>query len=278
MVIEAKVIADSVYNDSRLTTLELTMHRFVLAEFNTHRVFSRNSASSRAIPIHKTMDKVIHNPAWPILWNSEKPGMQGGEKLENQALWEAQSLFEDIRDNTVNKIQSYLAACEHGELDKLHKAYLNRLLEPFLWHKVIVSATEWDNFFEQRDSELALPEFASVAREIKYALNKSVPVELITNEWHLPYSDDVPRNSLYSYSEYIEISAARCARVSYETHDGVRDIEKDLELAAKLMSAKPMHYSPFEHQAQAHANVTIGANFGTNWVQARWLLENEGSL
>ena len=54
-LISAEIIADTYceFTDERVTTMEVTMHRFVLAEFNTHRVFSRNSASSRAIPVRK---------------------------------------------------------------------------------------------------------------------------------------------------------------------------------------------------------------------------------
>jgi len=251
--------------------------KFELAEFNTHRVFSRNSASSRAIPIKKTLDKIEADPAFPILWNSEKPGMQGGESLTGQALLEAEGLFLDIRNYTVDRVYNYLEACELGGSNKLHKAYLNRLLEPFLWHKVIVSSTEWGNFFEQRISELALPEIADLAICIKNAMYESEPVELHSGEWHLPYADDIDE---YTAEELILISAARCARVSYETHDGVRDIGKDLDLAYKLMSAKPMHYSPFEHQARAEYG-DYGwskSNFSNCWIQARTMLEESGKI
>lgn len=239
------------------------MHRFVLAEFNTHRVFSRNSASSRAIPVEKQLDRVAADPAWPLVWTSEQPGMQGGTELVGSDLLDARQLFLDVHTATTRRIEEYLEDLkqrypERSDRDPhtLHKSLLNRLIEPFMWHTVVVTSTEWSNFFHQRASEfspLAQPEIQATADAMLDAMRTSTPQELDFGQWHLPYIDqtDWDHPSLAGVSRTIlkQVSVARCARVSYLTHDGKRDYEKDLDLFQRLISADPMHASPLEHVA-----------------------------
>lgn len=256
----AKVIADSISQAGhRLTTFEVRFHRFVLAEFNTHRLFSRNSASSRAIPVGKNLDEVYFNTAIPVEWRSEKSGMQGGDLLSEEDAKQAEAIW--IKAS----VDAGLRAEELMDLG-VHKSIVNRLLEPFMWHTVIVTATAWDNFFAQRVSPLAQPEIKAAARMMLDAYEASDPRLVYDTEYHRPYitpEDEDAVNDKYADSdgmvswendlkvtdELNRISVARCARVSYLTHDGKRDLQADLDLYDRLVSADPMHASPLEHVA-----------------------------
>lgn len=270
----ARVILDSVSPIGiRLTTMEVRFHRFVLAEFNTHRDFSRNSASSRAIPVFKTLARVAESPAMPIKWAAEKPGMQGGDSLEDNDLWAAQALFDEIHQFTVDKVEEYLD--DHPDpSERLHKGLINRLLEPWVWHTVIVTSTEWDNFFEQRCSPLAQPEIEAPANLMREALNESTPTPVGVGEWHLPYVQ--PDEQDFHLATKQGLSVARCARVSYLNHDGKKSFDDDMKLYSRLINADPPHFSPFEHAATpvghpSRGDVTKG-NF-KGWHQLRGLLE-----
>lgn len=246
--VSAEVIADSVSdNGDRLTTLQVTMHRFVLAEFNTHRKFSRNSASSRAIPVAKRLDQLT---AEPIEWPSERPGMQGGAPLERPASDDAHELWMAVRDCTEMLVSNYLDTHEEPET-RLHKSVLNRLLEPFLMHTVVVTSTEWENFFHQRVSPLAQPEIRVAAEAMLKAITESEPRHIRDDGWHTPYVSVEERSVAdMPWDVACAVSAARCARVSYLTQEGVRDHEEDLKLYRRLISADPPHASPLEHVAR----------------------------
>jgi hypothetical protein len=275
----AKVIADSIADGVRLTTMEVTMHRFVLAEFNTHRQFSRNSASSRAIPFAKQVAKVMDDPAIPLVWASEKKGMQGGEEVSPVAQANSEAVWLTARTTAV----SYATRLHDWGV---HKSITNRLLEPFMWHKVIVSSTEWDNFFDQRCSPLAQPEIRAAADAMALAMAASQPRELTYGQMHAPF---VPSSKMAEVmngcpEEYLSIairdlrmavSAARCARVSYLTHDGKVDVGADMELFTKLVTADPPHWSPLEHVAFVTAGppyTDVPGNFGSPWLQLRHII------
>ena len=273
----ARVILDSIneYGD-RLTTVEATMVRFVLAEINTHRSHSRNSASSRAIPIQKQLDRVSITPAYPLVWTSEQKGMQGGPPLEGRDLQDAMDLFEAVHGCTTSLIEHYLAKHPLDKGPRLHKSLLNRLLEPFMWHTVILSATDegWNNFFQLRSSyytDLAQPELMAVADMIYDAMRDSSPKFMDHDEWHTPYIREDDEFPGFTDLRQVKrkVSIARCARVSYLTHDGRRDIEEDLAMYERLISAEPPHSSPAEHVATPawRAEETKG-NF-RGWHQAR---------
>jgi len=237
--IAAKVIADSVTEAGhRLTTIEATFHRFILAEVNTHRVLSRNSASSRARPVEKVLQDVMDNPAIPVKWASRQRGMSGGDEIFNT--WEAESTWLNARDLAVSEARKLL------NMD-VHKSIVNRLLEPFSWHTAILSGTSWGNLIGLRANPTAQPEFQELAYKIQDAINGSIPQRLDTGEWHTPYITEDDED--LSLKETLQVSAARCARVSYLTHDGQRNPAKDLELYERLVSANPKHSSPLEHVA-----------------------------
>lgn len=237
----ASIVLDSVSPDGvRLTTMEVTIHRFVLPEFNTHRVFSRNSASSRAIPFNRLVEKVLAEDVVPLEWRGEKPGMQGGELLVKARANMSRAAWLEAREKAIFSAQALVNI-------GVHKSIANRLIEPFAPHTIIVTSTEWDGFWEQRISELAQPEIRVAAEAMKAAYDASIPQQVEEFGWHAPYIQ--PDESDLSGELKLAVSAARCARVSYLTHEGVRDFVKDEKLFTRLVSARPPHYSPLEHVA-----------------------------
>jgi Thymidylate synthase complementing protein len=244
----AVVIADSISPlGVRITTLELSYWRAIHSEFMTHRMFSRNASSSRAIPVRKVLAQVEENPVEPLYWGTDKPGMQAGAELEPAEILRAQEIW---REAAATSARFATMLMELG----VHKQISNRLLEPFINIKVVVTSTEWNNFFALRDHPAAMPEIQDLARKIKKAMDASDPVPLAFGEWHLPY---IPREFLalpkpnLLFKDIIKISVARCARVSYLTHDRkITTLEEDTALYEKLVCASPPHMSPAEHQAQ----------------------------
>ena len=246
----AKVVCDSVSPAGvRLTTIEVIFARFVLAEVNTHRAFSRNSASSRAIPARKQIRRVVDDPFVPLVWASERPGMQGGDELTG---WRRSAAKVAWRAASLGAAGMARAMVGLG----VHKSIANRLIEPFAWHAAVVTATDWDGFFEQRCSPLAQPELRVAAEAMRAALEASTPTPLRRDDWHLPYiTDEDRRTAGQMTAEPWEVdllksaSVARCARVSSLTHDGRRDLGADLALYDRLVTARPPHASPLEHVA-----------------------------
>lgn len=252
----AKIVLDSISETGqRLTTFELTFPRYVLAEFNTHKVIAKNSASSRAIPIAKRI-AAVDDPYIPP-FGSNQPGMQAGDEIANPA--EAEEVWLLARDEAVLQAQQLM---ELG----VHKQVANRLLEPFGWHTVIATATAWENFFLQRSShhsDNADPAISPMATLAEDAYRVSTPKPLKAGEWHLPYYGQTAGGSFEDFYDGVElakeldidyveltkiISAARCARVSYLTHDGQRDMMKDFELYTDVLRQHG-HWSPLEHVA-----------------------------
>lgn len=251
----AKVIAHSTYlGGPAISTVQAVVQRFVLAELNTHRALNKNSASSRAIPFKKQLHRILTDLAYPETFPAEQKGMQGGDAIASQR-----------RARMVWWMASRLAVAAAWTLAKLgvHKSVVNRILEPFMWHTVVLTGTAWENFFAQRCSPMAQPEIRVMAEAIRTAIQNSTPRHLNVGEWHLPYVSDDPaacsdaasrtpagEAGLPKYYQLLaQISAARCARVSYETQEGTRDIDKDLELYTRLTTAQPAHWSPLEHVA-----------------------------
>lgn len=284
-MISAKVIADSVNPDGvRLTTYEVTFNRYILAEVNTYREFSRNSASSRAIPVEKVMRQVWSDPAVPIHWGKNQRGMQARAELTGWRRWMARRLFLAAR------IPVLVVVWLLTKL-KLHKQVANRLMEPWVWHTAIITATNIDNMLGQRDHEDAQPEFRQLAKLIRRARDESTPARLEWGEWHLPYvlpddwvavasmdavelDRDAEGNPIWPViPEIALVGAARCAAVSYVRQGEKRYIEKDLELANRLV--KSGHWSPFEHVAVAEKGHTRDSNFDAGWKQLRKFYKRE---
>ncbi len=272
MGFSARVVLDSVSPAGvRLTTMEATFHRFVLPEFNTHRALSRNAASSRAIPIKKVIAAVREDPALPVFWGRNQSGMAARVEIDRPARERAQTEWRRALANALESAERLASA----DID-LHKQLVNRLLEPFAWITVIVSATEWANFFTQRCHPDAQPEIRALAQLMLDAYRASIPHEVASGAWHMPLI--LPDERTLDTTILRKLSVARCARVSYLTHDNVRDIARDLELYDRLMSGGANgHWSPTEHVATPLADPgEMSANF-RGWKQYRKLFDTENA-
>ncbi|HEX3549554.1 MAG TPA: FAD-dependent thymidylate synthase [Candidatus Elarobacter sp.] len=273
MGFSARVLLDSVSPAGvRLTTMEVRYPRFIHSEVMTHRVFSRNSASSRALPIAKMIDAVRTDPAMPVWWGRNQAGMQAHAEIDEATRELAHAEWRLALEDALRHAER-LAASDIN----LHKQLVNRILEPFAWITVILTATEWSNFFTQRTHEDAQPELKHIALMMLAAYRASVPRPLELGEWHTPL---IQRDEELTVStdERLKISVARCGRVSYLTHAGARDHAKDIELYERLLGGGANgHWSPFEHVATPlAASGTWSGNF-RGWEQYRKLFAQENA-
>lgn len=264
-MISSKIIADSINSATgdRLTTYIVKFNRFILAEVNTHRVLSRNSASSRAIPLKKIIEQIRTEIATPVYWGSSQPGMQSGAEIPPEDIVLALEVWKESAN---------LAIEQALKLDKLkvHKSISNRLLEPFLFHTALVTATDYHNFFALRAHKDAQPEFQCLAYLMLEQYLTNVPKLLNPGEWHIPFSDKFPEGA--SHEDKLKIASARAARLSYLTFDGEMNTAKDIELHDSLIA--PGHCSPFEHPAMATEDSKYYGNF-KGFKQYRKFIPNE---
>lgn len=278
-MINAQIIADSINpRDCRLTTFVLDFPRWVLAELNTHRVFSRNAASSRAIPINKMIEMVLAEPAVPSVYGKNQSGMQSKSILEGDELKLAKEGWLQARNRAIESAKELAAL-------GLHKQYVNRTIENFMYIKVILSGTEFDNFFALRAHPDAQPELQALAYKMLEEYNKSEPKSLQPGEWHIPFGDNIDSDRVFE--EYvkkipphtvhlnsilegkIKIAIARCARVSYFNFEGKDDYEADIKLCDRLFASTPRHLSPTEHVAKCLNDDKFIGNF-RGWEQYRY--------
>jgi thymidylate synthase ThyX len=290
-MISAKIVADSITAQGhRLTTMEVIFPRYILAELNTHRVLSKNSASSRAIPFSKMVKSVQDNPFIPYAWQKDHKGMQGNEYFtEIENIKSAEGEWLNARNNSI------IQANHLNNSIGVTKQLANRLLEPFMYHKVLVSATEWDNFFNLRcpsyvvldkvykSKKDILKDFSDTVAyqnyttldwlnintgqadihmmflaEVMYdARNESTPRKLKEGEWHIPYGNnmDIEQMATIAPNELTgitmaKISIARCARLSYQTLGDNPVIDYEKDLQLYEILSKSGHWSPFEHVAK----------------------------
>lgn len=259
MSYHAEVLADSISPAGhRLTTMLWTFPRFILAEVNTHKLISKCSASSREIPVEKRIKAVRENPFAPDAFGKNRRGMQATENLEDEQA-------EEARKDWMLATEDAIFRAEKLATRGVHKQHANRLLELYSWHTAILSGTDWDNLFALRCHPDAQPEFRKIAELARDVRRASQPQELKEGEWHLPfidrkYGDDDFMDCYGKWdltgslcSEMLGfhpsmISAARCARVSYLTHDGTRNRDQDVILYDRL--TKSGHMSPLEHPAR----------------------------
>lgn len=267
----AKVIEDSKsFRCGRITSIQVRYPRFILPEVNTHRVFSRSSSSSRAIPVKKFLKMIKENPVEPLHWGKNQQGMQANEELQGADRQVAIKLWHEACENALNSATKMQAV-------GLHKQVANRVLEPFMWQETIITSTEWNNFFALRYHSAAQPEIGKIAELIYNAYEESTPKHVNHGQWHLPYITEEERE-LYDANVLCKASSARCARVSYSNHDGSNcDVVKDIRLFERLVGDVPKHASPPEHQATPSAygwDEHLQGNF-TGWDQFRKMIENE---
>lgn len=229
-MINAKIVADSLNEfGNRITTMVVTFPRFILAELNTHRMFSRNSASSRAIPFKKMIELVETNPFIPIAFQKDHSGMQGMEYLTGEDEQHAINAWKSAAKNAT----VWARALNHYNVTK---QLCNRQLEPYMNHTVLITATEWENFFALRCPQYTTPvmgegfyarswkdllknhsnpenldkmnamtqlerlqhnkgqaeiHMMALAEAMWDAKNESVPVQLKAGEWHIPFGDTI---------------------------------------------------------------------------------------
>lgn len=276
---KADIICDTQnQHGRRLTTFVLRYPRFIHSELMTHRLFSRNASSSRAIPVKRMIEAIQNHPAGPIEWGKNKPGMQAEELLDERSVERAINVWEDAAQS---------ACCFALKLHNLgiHKQIVNRLLEPFQWISVVLTSSCFDNFFELRDHPDAQPEIKKLAQMMKGSLDNSYPLVLDNGRWHIPFIADVDFDLTNSEQLFkaLAVSTARCARVSYQTFDGKPStIEADLKLYNMLVNSQPLHASPAEHQAMAatdHSSKfgllsSLSGNFNNTFIQHRKIIEN----
>lgn len=293
--ISAKIIADSVssVNGQRITTYELEYPRFIHGEFMTHRLFSRNAMSSRAVPIAKMIEQVETNPAMPIVWGKNQPGMQAKEIV-----------VDPIELGKIERtwiIAAKDAGNEARELAKLglHKQIVNRILEPFQIMKTVVTATEFDNFFYLRCHSDAQPEIKELADCMYEGYQQSKPERLNPGEWHTPYVQHYDNGDGMGYyvvgkdgcdihvdlDAALKISSSCCAQVSYRLLDN--SIDKAVMIYDKLVESKPVHASPFEHQGTPMEATSIGEHthedindpvISSSWQKGVTYIDARGSM
>ena len=266
--IKATVVAHSKssVNGKEIITFELEYHRYIHSEFMTHRVFSRNAASSRAIPVDRMIELVENSPATPIHWGKNKPGMQARDECNN-------FIGGDCEYAGLTREEAWLEASELAIIMAkqfkeagYHKQIVNRILEPYQMIKVVCTATEYDNFFYLRNDEEAQPEIAALAQCMWEARKQSVPEILYPGEWHTPYVEHFRDGNRLCYGnrvsetngipvfekeitleEALKISSSCCAQVSYRKLDD--SLDKAIDIYNRMVTARRVHASPFEHQA-----------------------------
>lgn len=259
-MIKVKLLADSVYGHSRVTTFELEYPRWIHSELKTHRVFSSNSASSRAIPLNSMIDLVIDKPAIPQ-WTMNQKGMSGKPTDDTTRAF-ATAIWIDARDKMIDYVKRL------QELG-IHKQNANRLLEPFQHIKTILTGTDFDNFFKLRISNAAQPEICELATRMKEIYEKNIPLALGEDLVHCPYAT----NGVTYKSNIIEqyTSVALCAQVSYRKENS--SAEAVNRIINNLIGGENIHASPFEHICIPDTSINPRGNL-RNFKQLRHCIEN----
>lgn len=268
-----KIICDSIGPAGiRLTTMSLKYPRIIHSELMTHRVFSRNAKSSRAVPVVKEIAAIENDPYIPEIFYKNKSGMQGGEPLLPEEQLLARKYW----------IDSMKLAIEQAKLLntlKIHKQHINRILEPYSYMYTGLTSTDWVNFFGLRYHTDADPEIQKLSTKMYESYIEIKPQFLESGQWHLPYINFLDTNDPLkdaSLEMKLKGSAARMARVSYLNHEGkMPTIEEDMNLYDRLIRSENVHASPTEHQAMATGDPGIKSGNLRGWVQFRKTIKNE---
>lgn len=264
-MITAKIIADSTCNGHRITSFVLEYPRFIHAELMTHRVFSRNASSSRAIPFKTALKRIAANPAMPVHWGKNQPGMQAKDE-------EVDDIFK-AEQTWLDGLKLMIDIAQNLSDQSVHKQVVNRLLEPWAHIQVLVTATDYENFFALRCHKDAQPEIQALANKMKAEYVNHTPNMIAPGTWHIPF---ITEKELMTHpiNELLMISTARCARVSYGLNERKEvPLNKEIELYNKLITQIPIHASPCEHQARAIGKSAQSKNF-LGWQQYRQFIES----
>lgn len=277
-----KILADSRHpNGNRLTTMEVRYPRIIHSELLTHKRSSRNSASSRAIPIAKMLADVDRDPFLPIHWGAAQSGMQAYDEVSPE-------VQEVAKQKILAHFQQALQLCRELTDLGLAKQVVNRYIEPWMWITVVVSGTtsSWANMFALRCHHMAEPHFQKIAKMARAAMKDSTPRLLAYGQWHLPYFGFLGDEDIAA-EDAPKVSAARCARISYLTQAGIRDVAEDVKLYDRLVAQEPKHASALEHPAECMQLTGCGAgvsyeqaakwsgNYEHGWRQLRKTVPNE---
>lgn len=297
MTTSAKIIEHSIAENGKpLITYQLSYPRFIHAEAKTHRVLrsgddiievleevslmddpnlSRNASSSRAIPVKKMIERTLADPAFFVHIGKNQAGMQAKEEVSDEIKEKFEAEWIELAHIVASHSERW--ATQYG----IHKQVANRALEPWQHISVVVTATEWENFFELRNHTDAQPEIRDLAEKMLAALEQSTPVlrtrdRLHESGWHLPYVSGAEREIYQDQPEYLaQLSSARCARTSYLNHDGsFPDGAKDVQLFKDLVGGVPLHASPTEHQGYPLPLATQQSKNFFGWRQHRELVEH----
>lgn len=274
-------------------TLHLRYPRIIHSEVMTHRVFNRNARSSRAVPVKTMLNEIRSNPFVPWHWTKNQSGMQGVVGWDAKVLLKgAAAQFVDA-DTPVAREAAWLHGrdmmadlAESFKDAEYHKQVANRLVEPFMWMDLLVTATDWKNFLHLRDHADAEPHIRDLAVLVGKALSEARVQLLEIGDWHLPYIDwadwEEAKSRFGSTNEQLDflkkISAARCARISYTPFDGDPSYERELERFDQLVGNDAVHASPLEHQCSPDQIVTIESSY---WNSDDFLMKDtstEGGL
>ena len=301
---EATMIEDTTnISGERLVTAIWRFPRVVLSEINTHRVFSRNSASSRARSVSTTILDVLKNPYVPLFTKNQK-GMSG-RYLETLNEWEeAKRLHLYGRDNAVRSTlalllgEKYIDRIKDADSDTLaelvnhyhqnvylgeenglsvHKQVANRALEPYMWHESVVTSSYWNNFIRLRVSSAADPAVYAIALLHKALLDASHSRE---NSVHLPFGTEDMIGSINGTVDDMPIlmeCASNAAQISYVNKSENTSTTGSVNLGYRLKDME--HWSPFEHIAYdaveycSLAGDNMSGNLHPSWVQLRCMLD-----
>lgn len=289
MKIEAVIIAHSAcaLTGKEIITWELTYPRIIHSEFMTHRMFSRNAASSRAIPVAKMLEMVRDTPAMPVRFGANQAGMQDKGVDHNERVWlgypaDAREAWADAAHDAARYAEAFADA-------GFHKQIGNRLIEPFQWMKTVMTTTEDANWFWLRDHNDADPTIEALAIVMREAKKVSKPVLLSPGDWHVPYFGGPTcgywlKNCGIPLEDALAISSSCCAQVSYRKLDDT--LEKAQLVYERLVGSEPVHASPFEHQATPMAegehewgvSIVNQPAFPLSWEDGITHVDRQGNL
>jgi hypothetical protein len=251
--LDVKLVADSIScHGERISTFALEYPRYIHSELMTHRMLSRNAQSSRAIPVEKLIKRTYEHKVVPAFAENKK-GMQAGPALSAMQQITAEECWESAHGAAVYWATKLAAL-------GVHKQWVNRLLEPFSTIVSVFTGTEdvWPHFFKLRNHPDAEPSFQELAQRMEGELEFSHPQQ---THLHLPFVTSEEKAMDLSEGALMRLSAARCARVSYLTHEGKRDLVADYDLYERLAFATPPHESPLEHPAKSTPKGQKFANY-----------------
>lgn len=268
-MILAQILAHSINPQGiPLTSWLLQYNKSVHAELMTHRVFSRNAMSSRAVPTKESIRLITENPALPVRWGGHQKGMQQGEELTGEILAEAKHLDKHLREWA-------LAVAAKADDLGVHKSIVNRWIDPWAHIQTIVTMTNPANWFALRAHSAAEPIVQVLAYRMLNEYIHTTPNFLDFGEWHIPFMDDQTRD--LSIENKLRVATARCCWVSYgKPMKALTTLEDAFHRHDECIRAP--HWSPLEHMAQVIDDKRPGkftegypwSNFDINGVPSGW--------